>query len=97
MRQDGSDAGAHVAASPQRHLADPDARDVGDRVERAWREDADLDARLPGAGAGGLGGSGAAQEEGCGETAAEKLWEHDTSITITQDIAGSLAAWLSGR
>src|SRR5690606_11181966 len=46
VRKDGGDAGVDGVAAGDGHLADPDSRDIGDRVERTGAEDPRLDAEI---------------------------------------------------
>src|SRR5205809_4496042 len=52
MWQDGGHARAHIAATDDSRLPDLNASNIGDRVERPGRQDADLQPQVRGSGAG---------------------------------------------
>jgi len=62
VRKDGGDAGANVVAADDRGVADVDAGNIGDGVERTTGEDADLQSEIGGTGTGVLGSGGGEQE-----------------------------------
>ena len=82
MWENGGDAGADVVAADEGGVADFDAGNIGDRVQRAGREDADLQPEIGGAwawlGSCVLGGSERGDQEDRGN--GEKLVGHGRSI-----------------